>query len=628
MVGVSVETDSFETQAEQMLELLATAVDGDRVVLLLTDPGPVLAQQGTLLLEAPAGSAPPGPDHPLGLHPAPKRAGAPPPGRVPRLGDPGVDSVVALPFKVGDKVIGMLSASSSHTDHFSPARVRVMTAAVDSLGALYARIEQNRRIERLTASSETMYTVARLMGAPGSFDEKADAMLRLVGQATGGAAAGLLATPRGGDARWVAGAPAYARDGSPVSLSAEELGRSVASRTLKQGIATNRAVKADDRPVAQLDAQAVSALAVPAKAEGETIGVLLVVSQEADAFPREQVRLIAAIGESMGTLLANAQLGREVNVAVEREYQRLEAVQAAAAQLAIVDSPDEALHHLVEAARQMVGAKYGGVAVWNLHGNVKTLIKSRLSTVDGPTAQADALRLNNVLGLVHFSLVEKRKRVIRVDEPAGMRASDESALPLNSLLGLPFTGRDGSSGGFFLMDKEGFDRFTAEDERLLGLFSAMASVLLDNIRLYSTGERERKTLSAIQSSMSEGLIVLDEDGQVMFCNPAAEALLDAEQAQIRGKSLRAWVLRSKERFDTPEHAERLAKLLTAASPSAIEVAMSGTVGRELAVSLFPSTPRRSSVYVGCCCGMSLRSATSSAAATPSFQLPPTSSARP
>ena len=63
----------------------------------------------------------------------------------------------------------------------------------------------------------------------------------------------------------------------------------------------------------------------------------------------------------------------------------------------------------------------------------------------------------------------------------------DSASP--ACLGAPFTCTDGSSGGFFLVDKDGSGQFNAGDERLLSLFSAMASVLLDNIRLYNAEER-------------------------------------------------------------------------------------------------------------------------------------------
>ena len=86
--------------------------------------------------------------------------------------------------------------------------------------------------------------------------------------------------------------------------------------------------------------------------------------------------------------------------------------------------------------------------------------------------------------------------------------------------------------------------------------------------------------------MAEGLLVLDEDGQIVFSNVAAQDLLGAAPAEIKGKSFRAWLLRSPQRFAEPETASEFAAFVERAQPGVIEVALAGVVNRELAVSLF------------------------------------------
>jgi PAS domain S-box-containing protein len=296
--------------------------------------------------------------------------------------------------------------------------------------------------------------------------------------------------------------------------------------------------------------------------------------------------LLSAIAENFGVLLDSARLGQQVNVSVEREYARLEAVRTAAEQLAIAGTPDQALHHLVEAAKQLVGARYGGVAVWTVAGNVKTLVTSDLGEPGSPEQLEAEANVNDVLGLMRFALVQEHKSAVRVNE-SPFTGSGAEVQGFDSILGVPFRCTDGTIGGFFLADKQPSNRFNPEDERLLSLFSAMASVLLDNIRLYTAEERGRRTLNAVHGSMTEGLIVMDPDGQVVFSNDAAEQLLGTGQSEIRGKSLRAWLLRSPERFEDPSQATQFASLIEGADPDSLEVATSGADRRDLAVSLFP-----------------------------------------
>ena len=388
--------------------------------------------------------------------------------------------------------------------------------------------------------------------------------------------------------RWLAVFPTpqeTTRAGYPTDVRG-----SVAGRALRHGVVAvlNEATADPDPVVSAMHPAARSAAAIPVGGAGSVDAVMLVTSNAPNGFPQERMLLLDAIGRSLGAVLANARLGRDLNAGLEREYERLRAVQAAAAQLTIADSPDQALLRLVDAARELVGSKYGGVAVWNLQGNVTTLVGSGLPAAEEDAHGDGAPRLTEVLGLIRFALVQERKRVIRVNESSTEPAEAESDAPLiKSLLGIPFGGKDGSIGAFFLADKESSGRFSPEDERLLGLFSAMASVVLDNMRLYSAAERQRRTLTHIQASMAEGLVVLDPDGQVMFCNPSAEELLGTHEAELKGKSLRAVMLRNAAHFDSPQTAERLAKLLEQPAPSTLEVARVHPKRRDLALALFP-----------------------------------------
>jgi PAS domain S-box-containing protein len=547
---------SFEMVCETLLESLVVASASERIVLLVTER--LDGRTGNLVVEAPAGSLPPGPDHPLGGTQSIKKMRIGTAKGVPELGQPGVGSLAAVPLQVNGRVVGMLSAVASANDHYDRSRVRMITAAADRLAMAFERREWAEESGRLTVASETMFSISRTLASQGGFDEKAAALLRIAVRTMVGSGAALVGAERvGGSVHWLAGGSAEGE------LTPEAIAHSIVGRALAQKI-TCTSTKVSTDPIAlAVDPDARSVSAAPVIVSGEIWGVLVTTGRADRPYPSEQLRLLSAIAENFGVLLSIARLGQQVNVTLEREYARLEAVRSAAEQLAIVGTPDQALRHLVEAAKQLVGARHGGVAVWSVGGTVRTLVTSDLGEPGSQEESQAQDNVNDVLGLMRFSLVQEQKNAVRVNDSPFTERDDQTS-GFSSVRGVPFRCTDGTIRSFFLADKQPDNRFNLEDERLLSLFSAMASVLLDNIRLYTAEERGRETLNAIHSSMTEGLVVLDSDGQAAFCNGTADLLLGTGQSAIHGKSLRAWLLRSPQRFEQPSHSADFVSLIEGA----------------------------------------------------------------
>lgn len=579
-INVSDEAMPFEDIAVALLDPLVVAAAADRAVLMITEqPG---GEPGVLLIEAPEGSLPPGPERPPIKRTKHKNAVANTTLSVPHVGDVGVNALAALPLNVGGRVVGMLTLVSSHEDHFDSARVAMLTTVVERLSQACARREWARESVQLAESSETMFAMLRILaGQGGGSTDKANELLRLASDTVGGQHAALLGPDRpGAQLRWLVGALVGA------NLDPSHVAHSIVGRVQIHKAAVSLPDASSDPVVRLIDEEAVSAVAVPVTNEGQLIGVLVAASNTTRVHPPSELRLMTAIGAGLGTVMANARLDRQVAESMDTEYQRLESVRSAAEQLSIL-SPDNALQHLVDAARESIGTRFGGVAVWGPTGSLKTIVGSGWPNDRTSVAAANNPDLNDVLGLMRFALVQERKRVIRVNESPFAGNGEEDRPAIRNLLGLPFKCSDGGTGGFFLVDKKLDASFSPEDERLLGLFSAMASVLLDNIRLYTTEERHRSMLEAVHGSMAEGLIVLTGDGQVLSCNPAALELLSTTENELNGKSLRAWVLRSIDRFASRDVAELLAREIETAEATELEIVTSGPTRRDIAVQVFP-----------------------------------------
>jgi diguanylate cyclase (GGDEF)-like protein/PAS domain S-box-containing protein len=111
--------------------------------------------------------------------------------------------------------------------------------------------------------------------------------------------------------------------------------------------------------------------------------------------------------------------------------------------------------------------------------------------------------------------------------PGQQSGALESPLPLtDEPLVLGVSGRQGG---------EVFDR---ADQALLDALAAVGATALTNAALYQEGQLQRERLSAITSSLGEGVCAVDRSGQVTFVNPAAVRMLGWEQTpELQGHQL-------------------------------------------------------------------------------------------
>ncbi len=105
---------------------------------------------------------------------------------------------------------------------------------------------------------------------------------------------------------------------------------------------------------------------------------------------------------------------------------------------------------------------------------------------------------------------------------------------VRSFLGVPLLDRfQGVRGGLLLGHIEP-DRFTKEDEILLVGLAAQAAVALENARLYRTLQMRAQELDAIFESITDGIALVDKDGNVLRENGMARRLREHLHKQPGG----------------------------------------------------------------------------------------------
>jgi signal transduction histidine kinase len=209
----------------------------------------------------------------------------------------------------------------------------------------------------------------------------------------------------------------------------------------------------------------------------------------------------------------------------------LQAMSDAVLAIASERSVEGVLQRLVDAARELAGARYAALGVPDGEGNFARFVTAGMSE-ELVAAMGPLPRTHGLLGAMLESDAPHRTPDIRRDPR--FRGWWPHAHPtMRSFLGVPIASREAVLGAFYLTDKQGASEFTAGDERLIEMLAAHAAVAIENARLY---ERSRE-LSAVEERNRLARDLHDSVVQKLFgvvlAAQSAATLLDRSPAAAR-----------------------------------------------------------------------------------------------
>ena len=166
-----------------------------------------------------------------------------------------------------------------------------------------------------------------------------------------------------------------------------------------------------------------------------------------------------------------------------------DAVLAVAANLSV----DEVLQRLVDAARELAGARYAALGIPDGSGGFRRFLVAGMS--DELIASMGPLpRTHGMLAAMLHQAEPYRTDDIH-DDPRFRGWWPRQHPDMRSFLGVPIAGADGTIiGAFYLTEKQDAEVFDAEDQELIELLAAHASIAITNARLYEQS-RELSILS-------------------------------------------------------------------------------------------------------------------------------------
>jgi signal transduction histidine kinase len=257
-----------------------------------------------------------------------------------RLG-PNADEVhaeLAVPIRLGSKVVGVLDLRSSEIDAFSRQDLTTMELLADQLSIaienarLYGEIRQ--RIEELTTLNKISQAVTSTLDLQETLTLITDHTTRLLGVA----ATSVVLYDDTNDDLWFA---AGSGEGSDYVLGMRmPIGQGIAGWVYQQGqpVMVPDTSK-DTRWFGGFDTDSGfntrSILCVPLQTKGQTIGAIEAINKEDGPFDAEDLRLLTSMAAPAATAIENAQLYDKVRQGM-RELEEAQAQLVQSARLAAV----------------------------------------------------------------------------------------------------------------------------------------------------------------------------------------------------------------------------------------------------------------------------------------------------
>lgn len=293
------------------------------------------------------------------------------------------------------------------------------------------------------------------------------------------------------------------------------------------------------------------------------LGVIWVGAVELRDWPERERSMLSLLANQFQSALANARLFAEVhrfNAELERrveertselsaEKARLEAVHNITLELtASLEEIDQTLNKALELAAQAVGARRGSIMLRQEQDRNELMCRAVLTTKGLAQTQNILIAFEQGIGLAGW-VMEHQESVCIADVRYDARWLREEgrADEVRSVIAAPLMTQDGPQGVLMLSSPE-INFFTQEQVQLLTTIASEVGIVIHNATLYTvinqvlmrqgdllTAQREEYSKSqAILQSLGEGVIVLDEQYNVVLFNAAAETMLGVPARYLVG----------------------------------------------------------------------------------------------
>jgi GAF domain-containing protein/DNA-binding NarL/FixJ family response regulator len=246
----------------------------------------------------------------------------------------------------------------------------------------------------------------------------------------------------------------------------------------------------------------VSYLGLPVKMGDRVIGVLVINTGAPRTYSEEEIAFLSAFADQAAIAIENAQLHDTTVRRAEqlaRRTQHLEALRAVTAEITQELALDTLLGLIVRRAVELTGTASGTIYLWD---EAAEILVPRVWEGLGEWMHDVRFRLGEG---VPGTVAQRREGMIVNEYHASPYARPvfSEHTRITGVAAEPLLFRDRLVGAISLNREEGGRPFSAEDQQLLVLFAAQATVAIENARLYAGEQERRKQLETVRAVTEE-----------------------------------------------------------------------------------------------------------------------------
>ena len=267
---------------------------------------------------------------------------------------------------------------------------------------------------------------------------------------------------------------------------------------------------------------------VPLRIDGETIGVLVVESDDRDAFDYQDFEILSAAADQAAIAIARVRL-------LEAERRRADEHKALLDTLADLSSELElsrVLQAVIDRAVTQLGVTGGEVAIYDEEREELVVVASRSV---GKDSTGTRLKLDEgAMGAVARTL---EPLIIPSYHEWMGRSEKYSDITVHSVMAAPLLIGRRLVGAIATVHSDPKRMFTVEDLRLLNMFAPQAAIAIENARLYTAAQRQRQYFESLVLNSPVAIVSLGLDHEIVSCNPAFERLFGYSSEEAVGRQL-------------------------------------------------------------------------------------------
>ena len=258
-------------------------------------------------------------------------------------------------------------------------------------------------------------------------------------------------------------------------------------------------------------------LCMPMKSpEGKILGVLQVLNKRHGIFTREDEELLDALESQAAIAVENAMLIEDIHKRMRTSEILLDVMRAVSSELQI----DQLLQKVVAKTSEVMNADR--CTLFLVHRKSGELW-SRVAQ----GANLSEIRVPRGIGIAgHVALTGQTVNIKDAyqDPRFNPEVDHKTGYHTHTILCMPLRNETGETIGVMqvLNKKEGV--FTEEDEQFLDALGSQTAIALENSRLFEEVRFMKNYNDSILRTMETGVVTLDPDGHVAYCNQAGQKI--------------------------------------------------------------------------------------------------------